>query len=58
MIKEYFEVYYDGEFGTKRVKVYYIDLIRDRFLVADDEGYLMWVNTKDCILKKDDNDND
>ena len=55
MFKEYFEVYYDGEFGTKRVKVYYIDLIRDRFLVADDEGYFMWVSTKDCMLKKDDN---
>ena len=57
MFKEYFEVYYDGEFGTERVKVYYIDPIRDRFLVADDEGYFMWVNTKDCMLKnKDDND--
>lgn len=56
MIKEYFEVYYDGEFCTERVKVYYIDPIRDRFLVVDNEGYFMWVYTKDCILKKDDND--
>ena len=56
MIKKYFEVYYDGEFGTALVKVYYIDPIRDRFLVVNDKGYFMWVYTKDCIIKKDDND--
>lgn len=56
MIKEYFEVYYDGDFCMERVKVYYIDPIKDRFLVVTNEGDFMWVYTKDCILKKDDND--
>ena len=56
MIKENFEVYYEGEYYTCHSKVYDIDPFHGRFLVTDSNGYFKWVSTDDCKLKEDRND--
>lgn len=48
-----FEVYYDNGDYHGSSKVYAIDTNGDRFLVINVYGDFLWVNTKDCIIKKE-----
>lgn len=52
-----FEVVWEGEYYTQRVDVYYVDPTRDRFLIVGDDGWFKWVDTSDCrIVKENNND--
>ena len=57
MSKENLEVYYDDGEHEGKSKVYYIDPNRDRFLIVDYRGCFVWVNTNDCeIVEENNND--
>lgn len=43
----WFDEYYDPHVSA----VYFIDSVRDRFLVINDAGNFVWVKTEDCKLE-------
>lgn len=48
-----FEVYCDNDDYTGTSKVYAIDPTRDRFLIVNACGEFLWVDTKDCMIERD-----
>lgn len=52
-----FEVYYEWGSYCGTSKVYAIDTTRDRFLVVNAHGEFLWVDTKDCTIVEE-NEND
>lgn len=48
-----FKVYYDNVDYCGTSKVYAIDTNRDRFLVVTPYGKFLWIDTRDCILEKE-----
>ena len=50
-----FKVYYDGGYSDCpfESEVYAIDTVRDRFLIANGDGYFKWVATTDCRVLKE-----
>lgn len=52
-----FVTWYDGYGCFHDSPVYFVDSVRDRFLVVDEDKDFYWVSTGDCqLLKKNDAD--
>lgn len=47
-----FVVWYDNYGGSHNSPVYFVDSVRDRFLVVDEDKNFRWVSTNDCELLK------
>lgn len=47
-----FVVWYDNYGGSHNSLVYFVDSVRDRFLIVDEDKNFRWVSTKDCELLK------
>lgn len=50
LYKELYVYWYDLYDNEHKSKVYDIDANRDRFLVADEDGFFKWVDTDDCKI--------
>lgn len=48
-----FEVFCDNDDFHGTSKVYAIDTTRDRFLIVNACGEFLWVDTKDCMIERD-----
>lgn len=48
-----FEVFCDNDDFNGTSKVYAIDTTRDRFLIVNACGEFLWVDTKDCMIERD-----
>lgn len=47
---EFFVVWYDDYGVPHNSLVYFVDPIRDRFLVAHEDKNFRWISTSDCEL--------
>lgn len=46
-------VWYDNYNYKHNSPVYFVDSVRDRFLVVDEDKSFHWVPTSDCVLLKE-----
>lgn len=50
-----FVIWYDGYYEPHNSRVYFVDSVRDRFLVVDENSNFHWVSISDCeLLKQED----
>lgn len=49
-------VWFDDYDCPQVSKVYFVDSMRDRFLVVNDAGNFIWVKTEDCKLEDSENE--
>lgn len=49
-------VWYDNYGNPHNSPVYFVDSVRDRFLVVSEDKNFCWVSTSDCELLKENND--
>lgn len=45
-----FVVWYDDYDDSHNSKVYFVDPVRDRFLVVNEDKNFYWVSTNDCKI--------
>lgn len=45
-------IWYDDYYVPHNSPVYFVDAVRDRFLVVDEHNKFHWVSTNDCELLK------
>lgn len=45
-------IWYDDYYIPHNSPVYFVDAVRDRFLVVDEHNKFRWVSTNDCELLK------
>ena len=50
-----FVTWYDNYGGLHDSPVYFVDSVRDRFLVVDEDKNFYWISTGDCQLMKQTN---
>lgn len=43
-------IWYDDYYEPHNSPVYFVDAVRDRFLVVDKDNKFHWVSTNDCEL--------
>ena len=43
-------IWYDDYYESHNSPVYFVDAVRDRFLVVDKDNEFHWVSTNDCKL--------